>query len=349
LKETSTYYLLAWKPEHESQQSKFRRIEVKVVGHPDFIVKVRRGFFDREPEIAKTAKSAPKAKEKTEADTAKTSEAELRKAMLSQYPEREIPVSLSLSYMNTPAKGLMLSAALQVPNEFLSFVPTNGKQSAVVNVVGTVFDDKGNVGAGFSNRLTIEAPTIEAAKKGPDLTYGYPVYIKPGLYQVRVAVRDDATGHTGSAHGWIEIPDLSSGHLALSSLMMGVRTPPAGQTAPAANSDTPPSPIAMSVNHHFSPDGFLRFLVIVYNATLASGDAKPDLAVQVQIVRDEQPVTTTPLRKISVEGLTDLSRVPYAAEVSLDGLPAGRYLLQVTVVDRIGKKSASQQNRFEIE
>jgi hypothetical protein len=46
--------------------------------------------------------------------------------------------------------------------------------------------------------------------------------------------------------------------------------------------------------------------------------------------------------------MTDLTKIPYAAEVSLNGLPAGRYLLQVTVVDRISKKSASQQSRFEI-
>ena len=48
LKETSTYYLLAWKPDRESQQSKFRRIEVKVAGRPDLTVQVRRGFFDRD-------------------------------------------------------------------------------------------------------------------------------------------------------------------------------------------------------------------------------------------------------------------------------------------------------------
>jgi hypothetical protein len=107
--------------------------------------------------------------------------------------------------------------------------------------------------------------------------------------------------------------------------------------------------VALSISHHFSPDGFLRFLFIVYNATLAPSDAKPDIAVQLQIVRDEQPVTTTPLKKISVDGLSDLTRIPYAAEISLAGLPAGHYILQVTVVDRVGKKSATQQNRFEID
>lgn len=349
LKETATYYLLAWKPDHESQQSKFRRIEVKLVGRPGLTVQVRRGFFDREPDVVNTAKTANNTKGKKEPEALKTPEAALRKVILAPYPERDIPVSLNLGYLNTPAKGLMLSTALQVPNEFLSFVPTNGKHTAVVRVAGTVLDEKGNLGAVFSNRITIEAPTIEATKDGRDLTYGYPVVIKPGLYQVRVGVRDETTGRSGSAHGWIQIPDLASGQLALSSVLMGVRTPGAGTTDPATNADSIPNPVALSIDHNFSPNGFLRFLVIVYNAALATSDAKPDLAIQIQIVRDAQPVTTTPLRRISIEGIPDLTRIPYAAEVSLKGLPAGRYLLHVTVVDRIGKKSASQQNRFEIE
>jgi len=89
-------------------------------------------------------------------------------------------------------------------------------------------------------------------------------------------------------------------------------------------------------------------MVLVYNAALSPADSKPDVAVQVQIVRDEQPVTTSALKRIAVEGIADLTRIPYAAEVSLNGLPAGRYLLQVTVVDRVSKKSASQQSRFEV-
>jgi len=345
LKETSSYYLLAWKPDRGSQQSKFRRIEVKVVGRPDLTVQVRRGFFDREAETAKTAKHEKPNNEK-KADEVKSSEAELRKEMLAPYPTRDIPVSLSLTYLNTAPRGVMLSTALQVANEFLSFVPTNEKYTAVVTVVGAVFDDNGNTGAAFSNRLTIQAPSLEAIKSGQDVTYGYPVYIKPGLYQVRVGVRDETTGRSGTAHGWIQIPDLSPGQLALSSLMLGARAPTAETTNASAITDT--LPVALSINHSFTHDGYLRFLVLVYNAALAPADSKPDVAVQVQIVRDEQPVTTTALKKISVEGVKDLTKIPYAAEVSLSGLPVGHYLLQVTVVDRVSKKSASQQTRFEI-
>jgi len=77
--------------------------------------------------------------------------------------------------------------------------------------------------------------------------------------------------------------------------------------------------------------------------------AGPDLAVQVQVFRDNEPVITDPLHKISVEGIADLSRVPYAAELTLDGLRPGRYVLQVTVIDRIAKTSASQRFAFQVD
>ena len=85
--------------------------------------------------------------------------------------------------------------------------------------------------------------------------------------------------------------------------------------------------------------------MIPTSATIAG----PDLAVQVQVFRDNEPVITNPLHKVSLEGIADLSRVPYAAELTLDGLRPGRYVLQVTVIDRIAKTSASQRFAFEVD
>jgi len=44
-----------------------------------------------------------------------------------------------------------------------------------------------------------------------------------------------------------------------------------------------------------------------------------------------------------------MGRIPYAAEVSLADMPSGRYLLRLTVVDRVARTSASQETRFEIQ
>ncbi|MFL6258062.1 MAG: hypothetical protein ACJ74T_23880 [Pyrinomonadaceae bacterium] len=37
------------------------------------------------------------------------------------------------------------------------------------------------------------------------------VPLKPGIYQVRVAARDERSGVLGSASQWVVIPDLSTG------------------------------------------------------------------------------------------------------------------------------------------
>jgi hypothetical protein len=345
LKETETYYLLAWKPDREAaQSSKFRRIEVKVVGRSDLNVQVRRGFFDREPEPAKQTRNKKDTKEKSGNETAKTPVSQLRKVMLDVYPEHAIPVALSLTYLANPTRGILLSTAFQIPREFLTFESVNGTQTAVVTVAGTVFNDKGNPGASFNNRLTITAPSAEAVQEARNLTYSYPVYVSPGLYQVRVGATDEKSGRSGTAHGWIQIPQLQAGSLALSSVLMGVRTPAAINAS--ATSDGL-SAVDMSIDHSFSAEGVLRFLVVIYNAAL-SVDAKPDVAIQVHIIRDEQPVVTTALKKVAFEGLPDLTRIPYAAELPLNGLQPGRYVLRVSVVDRISKKSATQQARFDL-
>lgn len=348
LKETSIYYLLAWKPEPERHNaSKFRRIEVKVAGRPELTVQVRRGFFDVDPEPA-VAKKPQVKKPNAPAPDEKTPIAvtELRKAIFAAYPARDLPISLILSYISTPNRGLMLTAFMQISNEFLSYESANGKQTAIVDVAGTVLNDKGGVGGTFSNRLTVSAPSIESANEILDPGYGYALYLTPGLYQVRVGARDEKTGRSGSAHAWIEIPDLASGRLALSSLVIGVRSS-------ASPSPTPPKSVdassEMRIAHRFSPTDFLRFMLFVYNGSRVPADSKPDVALQVQVVRDDQPVITSPLRKVSVDEVEDLSRIPFAAELSLAGLPAGRYVLQITVVDRVSKQSATQQTRFEIQ
>ncbi len=125
----------------------------------------------------------------------------------------------------------------------------------------------------------------------------------------------------------------------------------------------------MNVDHHFASSSSLRFLTFIYNATTnaaaaplsddpARGNripasttsaAAPDLAVQVQIFRDNEPVITTPLHKIQTDGTFDVDRVPYAADVLLTGLQPGAYVLQVTVIDRLAKASATQKLSFQVD
>ncbi|HYK19728.1 MAG TPA: VWA domain-containing protein [Pyrinomonadaceae bacterium] len=344
IKETSTYYLLAWKPDAEAQkQRRFRNLEVKLVGRPDLTVRVRKGYFDLDPSApADVAKAPTQQPPKTATPAAK-----LRESIMAAYPERALPILFSADYYDVPDKGPMLSTAIQMPGEFLVFgEQPDGKIQAVVDLSGAYFDDKGVAKASFLERIVTTAPSLEAAKTyRNDITFTYPAKLPPGLYQVRVAARDDKSGNVGSAHAWVEIPDLAKKKLTMSSLLLGERTQSMMTNVSEAGGV---SPVALSGSHRFRRESTLRFLLFAYNTTPSPTDQKPDVAVQVQVIRDDQPVITTALRKVNTEGVPDLQRLPYAAEVPLNELLPGRYILQVTLIDRVAKQSTTRQTHFDV-
>jgi hypothetical protein len=72
----------------------------------------------------------------------------------------------------------------------------------------------------FKTRLTVNPLSDRVAVERPGVIYTNKVPLKPGLYQVRVAARDDRTGRVGSTARWIEVPDLAQKRLTLSNLMI---------------------------------------------------------------------------------------------------------------------------------
>ena len=352
IKETSTYYLLAWKPDAESQkQGRFRQLEVKLVRHPELTVRVRKGFFDLDPTPATAA--ANKKPEPAASPTTKTVGAKLRESIATAYPERTLPILMSVDYYDVAGKGPTLSTAVQLPGEFLTFAEQpDGKIQAVIDLSGAYFDEKGVAKISFLERIVTTAPSLEAAKTyRSDITFTYPARLPPGLYQVRAAARDDKSGRTGSVHAWIEIPDLEKKQLTMSSVLLGERTQPTvtNVSSPSGVSSAPGvSPVALSASHRFKRESTLRFLIFAYNTTVSPANQQPDIAVQVQVIRDDQPVITTALRKISTEGVADLIRLPYAAEIPLSQLLPGRYLLQVSIIDKLAKQSTKRQTYFDV-
>jgi VWFA-related protein len=342
LKETSNYYLIAWKPDTETQkQGRFRRVEVKLIGHPDYTVRVRKGYFDLDSAQPTTAK------QKDQTPAPQNASAKLRESLTAPYPERALPILMSVDYYDIAGRGPMVNTSIQVPGEFLVFgEQPDGKIQAVLDLSGLFLDDKGNVKESFVQRIVTTAPDLEATRSFKnDIMFHYPVKLTPGLYQIRVAARDDKGGKAGSAHAWIEVPDLTKKTLAMSSLLLGERTQ---TTMTNVSKPGDANPVALSASHHFSRESTLRFLIFAYNAMPSPADQKPDIAVQVQVIRDDQPVLTTALRKVSPDGVTDLERLPYAAEIPLAELTPGRYLIQVTLIDRVSKQSTSRQTHFDV-
>jgi hypothetical protein len=105
----------------------------------------------------------------------------------------------------------------------------------------------------------------------------------------------------------------------------------------------------LRANHHFHGDNTFHFLLYAYNVGLASTSSKPDLAVQARFLRDRLPVITTNFLDVPTSDLSLIDRIPVYADFPLKILGPGHYTLQVTVIDRVAKVSASQEMRIEIQ
>jgi VWFA-related protein len=343
LKETSVYYLLAWRPNHVVQSSgKSRRIEATVIGRPDLTVRIRQGLLNAEP-----TQNSKRSTAKEQKSTDKPPEAKLREAIGGLYPTNDLPVALDLSYMNTPNKGLLLTASMQLMIDSLSFTTEDGKEKAMVDIAGSVYNDQGKVGATFKEQVTIAPAPNQTRQPGQAFVYNYHVKLAPGLYQIRVGVRDEKSGKVGTVNEWIEVPNLASHQLTLSSVL--AREQPQLIASPAKTDQNLPSRSVLRVDHRFHRHSSLRFLVYIYNAARTPADSKPDVALQVQVLRDQQPVITTPLKEVSTAGIEALDQLPCGADLSLESLAPGHYLLLVTVIDRVSKTSASQEMRFDVQ
>jgi len=303
---------------------------------------VRGGYYD--VAVKQTTK---RNQVETSPPVTKTSDEDLRGAIKAPYPIGNLPTQISLAYLDLLDKGLVLTASMQIVTQFIGFEQAGDKQTGAVDIVGVVLNDQGKSAASFRDHLNISANApSSSASSHPNILYNYQTHLAPGLYQVRVAARDSKSGRMGSAMQWIEIPDITSHRLSLSSLLLGEVT----KRAESLKTDSATMTAAKaSVDHRFAPTSKLRFLTFIYNAAHSTGNAAPDLALQMQILRDDQPVITTPLRRVATEGAQDPARLSYAAEIPLDGMLPGRYVLQVTIIDRIAKTSATQHTNFEIE
>ena len=189
LTESSAYYLLAWRPDSENQRAGKSRINVTIKGRQDLRVRMRRHFFDFK---------------ETQAAVANAPDDALRAALGSLYPRRDVPTSVSTSFVKSAENGPVLNLSMKIDGATLGFDEVSGKSRAVVDVLGVALDDRGRFSS-FQQKLDIPREVI-LTKDGSFIKWTQTLRVPPGLYQVRVAVRDRQTGRTGSANTWIEIP-----------------------------------------------------------------------------------------------------------------------------------------------
>ena len=256
---------------------------------------------------------------------------QLHAAMLSPFASAGVGVRLTALYTKVPEQGPVVRNLLRINAADLTWKrDADGYDRAQILLVAMATGASGPPLAVMSRAFDLRVAPGHmrgALRDGALYTLDVPVP-KRGAYQMRVAVRDQATAKIGSATQFLQIPDLQKRGFALTSVVLGD-----GEQPP----DKSGLPGIAAALRRFKQGSSLEFLCAVENGRKEGLDV--DLATRVRILRDGKEVYSAPARLIETQG----GKAVFGALKLVDSMTPGDYDLQVIATERNIKGAAADQ------
>jgi hypothetical protein len=319
-RDASAYYLLGYQPER-APDGKWHRLQVKV-GHPGLEVRARRGY------VASRA---------TSTGTSPTSAAREGKGAarrsLSTGTRAEIPMRVA-SYLKSPdgAGGATVLTVVEIDGDRVRTAEAAGAEKAWLELgILAVSRDHPKV-------LPL-AQTLEMTLRPQDKgwwAFFREVRLPPGVAQIRVRVRDRASGAQGAVAQRIEVPDVESPYLSTPLL--------ADATQPPRAAGEPPQ-LVPTARRTFAARGTLycQYELFMFGGRDLPGVPRVTGAYTLSRSTGEV-VTTAPPTRIDTDGTRIVRRLAWP----LASLDPGAYDLALTVEDHLANRTFTSRERFEV-
>jgi VWFA-related protein len=340
------YYLLSYIPpantfDKKNNEDIYHRVRVKVKrGGTE--VRSRDGFLG----------SASAATPITQATS-------LQDAVLSPFLFDDLELSVSSGYAYAPKPGYFLRQWFHLDGKDLTFTnDKDGGHTLALEMLMSTADPRNSVqdskGLRYDFKLS-DADISRIRQEGIDLNT-YLQVKNPGKYYVHAAIKDTASGKIGSGYQYLEIQDLKSRRLSLSSLFMlspteDIYTLASGNiTMDSFSRKWESSKNSPALRSFRKGEGF-DYMAIVYPTKNKEG-ALPKLVSQFTVFREGKEVFKGDPEEIHPQGIDASGRIPILKRLNFnDKTEEGIYQLQFRVEEKQanGKpNSTSQSIEFEI-
>ncbi len=336
------YYLIGFRPEENvfepvKGRRRFNDLDVKVK-RSGLRVRSRSGFVGMTDAEAKPPRT--------------TRLQQLVSALTSPFSSGDVRLRLTSLVGGDQAGGAVVTSLLHIDMSNVKFIEeADGWHKAVLDVVALTFGDEGTVIDEINRTETIRArgETLQRAQRD-GLVYTMRVPVKPGAYQLRMAVRDATTEKLGSASQFIEVPDLKKDRLALSGIVMQTAGTSAG-AGDAEGARNEPNPQGGPAVRRFHTGDVVEYFYNIYNAELDKTAGRPHLQTQMRLFRDREQVYAGSLTEFDLGKQTDMKMLHQGARIRLNTLDPGEYVLQVLVTDTLApekRRTVAQWIDFEV-
>jgi VWFA-related protein len=320
--ESRVFYLLGVQPLPGKSDRSWRKLRVEV-NKAGLKVRARRGYT-----LASMAE-APKPKKKDDKKPATIAPA-VAHALDTAHDATDIPLR-AMSYVFEPLPKNVTRVLVAAEFDATGASAPAGKGHALgpkvdFSIVATHRD----TGTEFRFDQVLGLSGAEAPGSNGWRAVGREIELPPGVSQVRVVVRDPASGAMGSLTQRVDVPAEKA--FRLSSPIITDRV------EPASGGNKHPQP-AVTAHRTFLPSGGLYIQFEVFGAAKA---AKVDASLAIRTA-DGKVVRNAPSSPITADANGRLVRT---VGIGIDGLDEGRYTLALDVKDEASGESLQRDEPF---
>jgi VWFA-related protein len=326
--DTSTYYLLGYHSTNPARDGHYRRIVVKT-NVPGVKIDYRRGYY-----------APADFKHSTQDDK----ERQLEEELASELPATDLPLYLGVSYFRLEGNKFFVPISLVVPGSQIPFVRSSDRDKATLDVIGVVLDSEHHPLNRIRDTVKLAVNTTSEVQK-KNVQYDTGMSLLSGKYHLKFVVRENQTGRMGSFETDIEVPDLKTQPLKMSSIVLASQT----QTVKKSSSLNPlihdGSEIIPNITHVFSATQHLLLYYEVYDPARSSatasangGDNKPGIKLLTDVAFFQGKAKAYESSLVELTELNARARkaAVFQLDVPLTSLKPGFYTCQVNVIDDAG-------------
>jgi len=322
--DSSSYYLLGYHSSNAARDGRYRRISVKV-NVPGVKVDYRRGYY-----------ASADYKHSTKEDK----ELQLEQELASDLPSTDLPLYLSAAYFRLEPSKFYIPISLVVPGSQIPFTRSSDRDKATLDVIGVVLDGEHHPVNRIRDTVKLAVNTSSEVQK-KNVQYDTGLSLPPGKYHVKFVVRENETGRMGSFETDLNIPDLKTLPLKMSSVVLASQLQPAKKTSTPNPLIRDGSEIIPNVTHVFSSAQHLRLYYEVYDPARATAaqSSQPagkngiHLLTNVSFFRGKTKVFESSQVELTELNARGRKAGVFQLDLPLNSLKPGFYTCQVNVID----------------
>ena len=332
------YYTLAYYLKPGSNAGKFRSIALRIRNHPDYKVRTPKGYL---PSDLLKAKGEEKAK---------TPQQRLLQAVKAPLPVTDLGVSARANFLETEADNKQVTLTVYFDGDRFKYREQGQRNFVELEIVYVVYDSSGKQVDGTSAHVE-GSLTRERLTQARTCGYRFSrrLMLEPGVYQLRVGVREEGTNRMGTAAAWVEVPKLAQDKLEMSSLILGNLLDFYTAGAEGINVGSPEQiKMAQSIPL-FARNNICSFAFRVYRSM--NSPAGSNLVMKTELLRSGKSIRQDPWQPLPENSVDLNGKLPLyvRGKVNLAGLDSDMYELSVSVKEAQSKKTAQRTALFGIE